>query len=413
MKFSSVLSAAGTLAVASAASSNSCSFSKTTITAATAVSQLNSCPTLDGDIQISGDQIGAIDFSSVKEIAGDVKLFNSSSVTEINLNQLKKISGSLSIDAYTQLHAIDFTSLTEAQKLSLVSLPSLALLNLNSGISKAGTIEVSDTALSSLRGLTNFNTVGVLNVNNNKNISSIDLAGLDTVSENLILSFNSDHCEIKLDDLAWASNLTIQDVSELSASNLTSVNGSLQLAYNNFNSVDLSSLKQVGGSVLIFANDELTDVDLGSLKEIGGELRLMNNTDLEDLGNTFKKLEEVKGAVNIRGAIANFTLPSLDKVDGDFSFSSTSDEFDCSDLKKQRSKGDIEGHNFNCSAPTKSKSSSSSGSKSSTKGGSSSTDSSSSGSSSSDSKKSNGASTLYTSMMVVSCGVAAALAIII
>ena len=391
MLYTSIL-AALTAATAVGAASDKCSFS-TTVKAATAISDLNSCETLDGTIKITGDDLGDIDLSGVQEIKGDINFFNSSSVTSINLNQLKKISGSLAVNAYTQLHSIDFTSLSEVEKLSLISLPSFAILNLNTGVSKAGSIEISDTALSSLQGLTNYDTVKSLNVNNNKNITSIDLA-LQTVDEDLTLSFNSDDCEVKLNELIWSSNLTIQDVSDFSASNLTAVNGTLNIAYNKFDQFDLKELTNVGGSVLVFANDEMTSFDLSSLKNIGGELRIFNNTELEDMNDTFKKLAKVKGAVNINGAFHNLTMPGSKEVDGDFTVVSTSDEFSCQDFNKLKKNGDIEGHNYKCSAPKKEQSSKSNSSKSSSGSGSSSSDSSdSSSSSSSDSGKKKSGST--------------------
>lgn len=385
---------------------NSCLFSRTTVTAATALSSLASCPTLDGQVTVSGSQLGSVDLSSIKEIKGDLKVFNLSSITDISFNQLQTISGLLEIDACTQLHVIDLSSLTEAEQLSLISLPSLATINLNKGISKAGTIEVSDTALSSLQGLTNYNTVGTLNINNNKNISSIELP-LQTVTDTLTLSFNADECEVKLDQLEWASNLTVQDVLDLSASNLTAVNGTFVLAYNRFDSAKLPELKEVGGSFQIFANDDLKELSIDKLTDVGGELRLFNNSQLEEL--SFNDLETIKGAVNIDGAFGNFTLPNLSEVDGDFSVVSTSENFSCSDFNSLHSKKKIEGHNFNCSAPSatqslagaKSSSDSKSGSGSSSDSSSSSGSSGSSGSSSS-SKKSDGSSLMANAFLATS-----------
>lgn len=392
------------------AASSKCSFS-TTITAASAVEQLNACQTLEGTIKVTGNEIGALDLSGVKEIKADLTLFNSSSVTNVNLNLLKEISGSLSIDALTQLHAIDFTSLSDIEKLSLVSLPSLAIVNVNTGISHAQYLQISDTALSTLQGLANFYSVGYLDINNNKNITSIELSSLKSVSDNLIFSFNSDECEVKLDNLQWASNITIQDVSSCSLKNLSAVNGSAVFGYNLFKNFSMDSLKYVGGSVAVFANEELTDVDISNLKKIGGELRVFNNTLLTEM--TLKNLETVKGAVNVAGNFDNFSLPSLDTINGDFSFKSSSDEFSCKDFDSAHKDKKIEGHNYNCSAPKPSSSSSKkSGSKTSdsqsTGGSSASAD-----SSSKTSSKSSEAISLVSPAMVLASLVGASLALII
>ena len=207
---------------------------------------------------------------------------------------------------------------------------------MNKGISEVGSLKISDTALSSLEGLTNYKSVGSLDVDNNKNISYIDLSTLETVKDSLVLSFNSDECEVKLDELIWASNLTIQDVADFSAGNLTKVNGTFNLAYNTFESIEFKSLKEVGGSLQIFANNDMTELSVNKLTSIGGEFRMYNNTDLEDMEESFAKLKTVEGAVDISGnRLFLSTLPKLKEVDGTFTFDTKSDEFDCTSFKKK------------------------------------------------------------------------------
>lgn len=374
-----------------------CSFDDATITAAASVSQLASCATLDGTLEISGDAVGSLNLNGVEEIAGDINIFNSSSITDINFNQLTKISGSLAVDALTQLHVIDFSQLSEIEQLNLISLPSLSTINLNSGVSKLKNLQVSDTALSSLQGLiTNFNSINQLNVNNNKNITQLDLQNLETVTENLILSFNGDDCSINLDSLEWASNMTIQDAASFSASGLKDVNGSLIIAYNKFDNFELP-VESVGGALQIFANEELTEFSLGNLTEVGGEVRIFNNTDLDDMSDSFESLETIKGAVNIKGSFSNFTTPALEEVDGDFTVESDNSDFDCDEFKKLYKSNKIEGHNFKCIAPEKEASGSSGSLKTQTFAGSDSTGGSDEGdddSSSSSSSSKDAASTL-------------------
>lgn len=351
---------------------------------------LNACPTLDGTIEINGDAFSAIDLSSVQSIKGDVTITNSSSATSLILTTLANITGSLEIVALTQLSNIDFTNLGSVNKLTLISLPSLATLNLNKGISKASHIEVSDTALSGFPlGVT---SIDYLDINNNKNITDIDLA-LQTVSDTLILSFNSDEAEVKLDQLQWASNMTIQDVSALSASNLTAVNGSLVIAYNLFKEFQLDSLETVGGSLRIINNEELESLSFEELSTIGGEFNMVNNSKLIDTEDAFNSITTIKGAVNIEGEFANFTMDDLKNVAGDFSFETTNSNFSCDDFDLLHDKNSIKGHNYLCSAPTQS-SSATSGSSKSSGSSSASSGSSASGSSSSSStstKASNGA----------------------
>lgn len=345
--------------IVAAASSDSCSLS-TTISAASAVLGLNSCPTLDGTIEITGGAVSNLDLSSVQVVAADLSIFNSSSIQAINFSGLKNVTGSLEFSALTQLNNIDFSQLTSAEELSFISLPSLAHLNLNSGLANVSSLTLSDTALSSIDKLLSFETIGTLNVNNNKNISSIDLSSLQTVSEGLTLSFNHDNATVKLENLIWASNLTIQDVGDVSISSLEAVNGSFILAYNGFDSVEFDSLTSVGSSFQVFANDNLESLSLANLSTINGEFRVFNNSLLTDI--SLESLETIKGAMSLSGDFGNFTLPDLKEVDGDFSVSSTSEDFSCDAFNKLHDSKKIKGHNYNCSSPSSSVVSSGSGS---------------------------------------------------
>lgn len=387
--------------VAASSSSNSCSLS-TTISASSAVQNLNACATLEGTIEITGDEIAALDLSSVKSVAADLTIFNSSSITSVNLEALTNVTGSIEFDALTQLNSINFAELTSAEELSFISLPSLVTLNLNSGLANVSSLTLSDTAISSIDSLLNFQTVGYLNVNNNKNISSIDLSTLETVSEGLTLSFNNDDATIKLENLIWASNLTIQDVGSISASSLEAVNGTFIVGYNAFDTVSFDALESVGASLQVFANDNLESLYFPNLTTVDGELRIWNNSLLSEID--MDNLEKVGGALYITGDFANFTLSDLDEVDGDFTLSSTNKDFSCKEFNELHDDDKIKGHNYNCSSPTStavsSGSATSSGSSKTSGSSDSSGSSGSSSSSSSSSTKASGAGYLAPGMLI-------------
>lgn len=335
-------------AVAALSLSNLCSV-HTTITAASAISALNACPTLDGQIEITGNELPMIDLSGVRSIAGDVKLFNSTSVQAISFSGLGNVTGLLEVSALTQLHNIDFNTLTKAEQLQFVSLPSLAMLNLNSGLATVNSLTLLDTAISNIDNLLKFDTIATLNVNNNKNITLIDLSGLETVTEGLTISFNLDNATVHLDNLIWALNLTIQDVGDLSIGLLRKVNGSFVLAYNGFDSLEFEQLSTVGASLQVFANDELTSLALLNLSSVTGDIRVFNNTQLKEV--ELNLLLTIKGAWYMKGPFGNMTIPKLKEVDGDFTMASTSDKFSCKAFDKLHDDNKIKGHNYNCLAP--------------------------------------------------------------
>lgn len=410
-----VLAIFARIVVAASSSSNACSLS-TTISAASAVQNLNSCPTLEGTIEITGDQVSNLDLSGVEVIGADLSIFNSSSIQAINLAGLQNVTGSLGFSALTQLNNIDFSKLTSAEELSFISLPSLAQLNLNSGLANVSSLTLSDTALTTIDKLLNFQTIGVLNVNNNKNITSIDLSSLHTVTEGLTLSFNHDNATVKLENLIWASNLTIQDVGDVSISSLEAVNGSFILGYNGFDSVEFDSLTTVGSSFQVFANDNLESLSLANLTNVNGEFRVFNNSLLQEI--SLDSLLVIKGAMSMSGDFGNFTLPDLTEVDGDFSISSTSEDFSCDAFNKLHDNKKIKGHNYNCSSPSSSVISSgsstatSSSGSSATSGSSSATSGSSASSGSSSSTRASGSVGYLTPGMLLSTVIGAAFALV-
>lgn len=400
MKFSTVLlSAVGALA----ASTPSQCTKDATITELSGVTRLNECETIDAKITIEGDIGGVLDLSNVKEIKGELSLQNSSAVTNLNFPSLEKISGKLKINQYTQVFNIDFTKLEEIGTLELVSMPSLMGMNLNAGISKLKNLKISDTALYDLQGLLNVTDVDTLDLDNNKNISSIDLP-LEQVGKELILSFNNDNCSVKLDSLEECYSLTIQDVEKLSLKKLKAVNQTFQLGFNFFESFTAPELQEVEGSLRIVANEQLTNITFPKLTTVGGELGFSNNTDLQDLGDAFPKLSDIKGAVNIAGDIGKFELPDLKQVAGTFKLESTNSDLDCS---KALDKSKVKANDPVCTAPKKE--STSSGSSSNGKGGSLS-DKSDSGSGS---DKKNAGNSLYASLVLLLSAVGGALMLLL
>ncbi|KAG7664185.1 ECM331 [[Candida] subhashii] len=329
---------------------NPCSFSRTTITQSTGVQEINSCATLDGDITISGSEIEILDLPGIRQLEGSLTVINSPTILNVNFLSLANITGALKMQNMTRLVNVQLPALNISKDLQLVSLPSLEVLGLNSEMYSIEKVVLSDTALSDINGFNGFENIHNMNINNNKNITRLNFGNLKTVTENLILSFNHDNAIVEMDELIWAANLTIQDVAGVSLKNLTNVNGSLSLSFNTFESLDLDSLTNVGTSLQIFANDDLTDLSVNNLTEISGEFKMFNNTALEDMNNTFTSLRRVRGAVSITGVFETLEMPSLERVDGDFMMTSTDEDFNCDAFDELHDRGDIQGHNYECAA---------------------------------------------------------------
>ncbi|CCH45791.1 Sporulation-specific protein [Wickerhamomyces ciferrii] len=370
---------------ASAASSYSvasgCTLSSATASSQSDLDKYSDCEALKGDLTITGDlSSGSLD--KVKAIYGSLIINNATNLGSFSAGQLTTITDSLELTILTVLDQLSLPQLSTVGTVHFVTLPALNEIQLNTGITKINSLYISDTSLENLNGF-DVQSLDTFNVNNNKNLNSID-SQLQNVKVALEVSYNSNDVEVSFDDLEWANNITFRDISSISLSKLENVNASLGFINTSVDSIDLSNVQKIGGSLTFVSNDELEEIDLSNLTSIGGGFDISNNTHLKDIEG-FDSLESVGGSIIFVGNFTNASLPSLKRVSGGLELES-SEEFDCEEFNKQ--KNAIQGDSYVCKAASSSTSiqlSSTSGSSSETGSGSSSS-ASGSGSSSSSSK---------------------------
>ncbi|KAF5210326.1 putative trafficking protein particle complex subunit [Clavispora lusitaniae] len=408
MQFKSLLAIAAASGLAVAANNSSlttatpsvnkaCSFSDFTATTATQVSQIAACATAVGDITISGEGIGSVELNGVQAVYGSL-LVNGTKATVLDAPTLQLVAGDLTVSDSTILSTVNFAQLTTVGSLTFNALPALEKTGLTTGLTSAEEITIQNTGLTSLDGINVFE-LKTFDVNNNADIESID-SGLQSVTDFLSINYNADKVEVVLDKLTSANNVEFQHISSLSVANLTTVNGSLSLQSNTFESIEFPQLKSIGKSLSINKNDELEEFDFPKLTTVGGALNVQDNQKLDSFSG-FPKVKQISGSVNLAGDFNNGTFPDLERVAGGFNLTSTGD-LTCDSFVKLNKDGDIKGDKFYCegASSTISSSSSKSGnangsstesSDSDSSSGSNSSSSASSSSSSSSSKKSGAA----------------------
>lgn len=335
--------------------SSGCSFSDFTATENGQVQSVQACATAVGDVFISGSNIDQIDLTGVREFYGDLKI-NGTKATVFNAPDLQLVSGELSVSQSTLLGTANLAQLTTVGTLNFDGLPSLEKTGLASGITSAESITISNTGLHSLDGI-NVYKLKVFDVNNNADIESIDSA-LQSVTDLLQINYNADKVEVVLDELTSANDVVFEKISSLSTANLTSINGSLSISKNSFDSFEFKELTQIGKSLSINENDELEEFDFPKLKSIGGALNILDNEKLKSF-SYFPKLETIGGSVNIDGDFDNGTFPEINRISGGFNLS-TSGDLSCDDFTKLNSNGDVRGDKFYCRGASSTVSSSSS-----------------------------------------------------
>lgn len=301
------------------------------------------CSTIVGDLVIGGD-LGSAALAGVKSIQGSLIIKNATFLAGFSADSLKSISDSLTLQELTLLNVASFGSLEEVDTIQFLTLPAISTITTN--LKSAKQIVIADTSLESIAGFEGLEEIDVFNVNNNKGLASID-SQLKSVGTALEVTFNGKSAEIAFDQLEWANNITLRDVSSASFKKLSNVNASLGFINNSLTDIDLSTLEKIGGSLSVVSNEDLTDINFSNLTSIGGGLVIANNSKLATI-DTFSELTTVGGALVITGKFNDLEFKKLKSVKGGAQVETSASNFSCDALNSLQKKGAIQGDSFVC-----------------------------------------------------------------
>lgn len=241
-----------------------------------------------------------VDLQSIASIDGDLTVDSVGSLISLSGTNVNEITGTFSLNNLTLLSTLSMASLTDVGTIDWTSLPALNTLTFTAGVNKADSVTISDTFLQSLDGI-DLETVGTMNINNNGRLTTVNL-NLKNLTENLSFQANGQKLAVTLDQLIWASNLTIANVTTFSAPSLEVVNGSARFDSNYFSTVSFPNMtKATSGDISFINNADLTNLTFASLTNIGGGLTLVNNTAYSNVTG-FELLANVGGAVKLGGS---------------------------------------------------------------------------------------------------------------
>ncbi|KAI5857196.1 hypothetical protein BZA05DRAFT_387547 [Tricharina praecox] len=308
------------------------------------VSQLDSCSRFDGSINIKKGVANIIFPTSVSSITGDLIIDGAVGLTGFSAPGLKTIGGSFKLNGLTVLSTLSCPELVSVGDIAWSTLPALQSLSFTKKVSKANTVLITDTLLTSLEGI-NLVTAERFNINNNRYLRSVNVA-LGNVTDVLIIEANGKGVNASFPNLKWANNITVRDAGDVYFPVLEEVKSTAAFVNNTFETVSFPELTQVGESLAFVSCSRLTKISANELEEVGGTFQLANNTKLAVVED-FDKLAVVGGAVDISGVVTNVTLPSLDDVRGGFNLQSTED-VSCDEFNDLKSSGVIKGDDFTC-----------------------------------------------------------------
>lgn len=131
---------------------------------------------------------------------------------------------------------------------------------------------------------------------------------------------------------------------------LTAVKADISFHENDFESLKLDKLANVGGTMTVANNNRLTETSFKSLSLITGALSIGNNSNLATIDG-FPALSEVHGTVDLAGSFGTYNLPALQDVRGGMRLQTTSNKLGCSEIERKL-KGDniVKGNTWSCSA---------------------------------------------------------------
>ena len=283
-----------------------------TIKSAADASPIASCSTFSGSIAIPTDLTDAKDqnghnqlsIEHVQVITGNLTITNAISLSTLTLGGLQQLGG-FELGSLTVLSELNMPAINRINVVNFTALPALQDLSFgNNGITRASSVLITNTGLSSLQGINNLDSIDTFNVNNNQALQNISLQ-VTSITNNLDIEANTGGISgltTSFPMLETAQNMTFRNCSSISLPALANVSEYLGLYGNGFDMFSAPNLTTAGGVVFV-DNTDLTNISLPQLVSINGTYQIANNTQLTKIDG-FKNLAVIKGALDFSG---NFT----------------------------------------------------------------------------------------------------------
>lgn len=303
-----------------------CSISgTTTITASADATALASCTTYSGSVAIqtglstptdtNGHQ--QIQVDNLQKIDGNLTITGVQDLAQITFSSLKEITGGCLFSFLSGLAIINIPNLSFVKQLNLTALPVLQTLNFgNVGVTKAQSILITNTGLSSLDGLDNLESVDSIDINNNQALQNITMKKVLSISKSLSIVDNNGlttGLNVDFPLLQTAQNITFRNCSDIKLPALQNVTEDLGFYGNAFTSFSADNLTTLGS--LIFDNNaQLTNATFSSVTSINESFLITNNPGLGVI-NGFPNLGMIGGTLNFIGNFSEYVFVFASRID--------------------------------------------------------------------------------------------------
>lgn len=322
-----------------------CSASATlTVQNAGDATALATCSTFSGSIAVATGTTEDIALNGIKKLSGNLVATDNANIKRISANDLETLDGEMHLEGLTRLYGVDFPKLKNVDSIKWSALPNLQTIGFTAEVEEAQKVDIQNTGLRSLKGI-NIEEVETLFIANNGYINEITMQ-LGNVSDSLTLADNNENVKVELPNLIWATNLTFRFCGSVSVPSLETLNGSLGLYNNGFESFSAPNLTTVGEALAVVANEKLSNISFPLLTKITDNLQIANNSALLEIDG-FPALESIGGAFDMSGNMSKVETPKLDFVKGAFNLQSTDNvTAACNFYKPLKDKKNIQGLYF-------------------------------------------------------------------
>lgn len=275
--------------------------------------------------------IPVVNLGGITTIDGDLTIINNgtgqgsalAAITSLSGPTLQSISGTFTLTQLTQLNSMSFPSLTQVGGISFTTLPVLQSLGFG-GVTRAMSIQIIDTQLSSLSGI-NLQRADTIVISNNGDLSNIALNGLASVDTSLLISANAAAASVSLPVLTNCGNFTVQQIGNLSINALANVTGSMGIQQTTLGLIQANNLTRITADLFITNNTQLMNISMPMLETVSGFV-VASNSMLKDIN--YPALATVQ-AVDLSGSFATVELPALTRVNGGVNIQTTASPFTC------------------------------------------------------------------------------------
>ena len=248
----------------------------------------------------NGHQSLAVD-GSLTVVTGNITATNVTNLATLSFGSLKK-AGGLDLNQLTVLSTLSCPSLTQINAMTLEALPALFQLSFGTeGITAASSILITNTALTSLQGIDQLQKVDTFNVNNNGGLTNISLQ-VTSITNSLDIEANDGYVSglsTSFPMLETATNMTFRNCSSISLPALKNVTQDLGFYGNAITELIAPNLTTTSGLIFV-DNTELTNISIPELTSVNGTFQIANNTQLQMI-NGFPKLSVITGALDFNG----------------------------------------------------------------------------------------------------------------